>query len=68
MTNLKLIDIYLDGFRAGHYDKLSNEAGPYFADTPQSEYWQRGHLYAQYLDKTLASLHQNQETIPSRIT
>jgi hypothetical protein len=68
VTSLKLIDIYLDGFRSCHDKKLSKEACPYVADTPQSEYWQRGHLYAQYLDKTLASFYQNQETLPLRIT
>jgi hypothetical protein len=53
MTNIKLIDIYLEGFRAYHYDKLTSKACPYDDETLKSKYWQKGYQYAQNLEEIL---------------
>lgn len=55
MTHLKLINIYLDGFRACHYDKLSKLECPYSIDSPEAHHWHKGYDYAENLNKILAS-------------
>ncbi len=70
MTNLKLIDIYLEGFRACHYDKLSNSDCPYSLESVQANYWQTGYQYAENLDKILTvvvytDLQQQMITLPN---
>ena len=55
MTNLKLINIYLDGFRACHYDKLSRLKCPYSTESQEAHYWHKGYDYAENLDKVLAT-------------
>ncbi len=55
MTSITLINIYLEGFRAAHYDKLPNSACPYVAE--QAEHWQKGHQYGQNLNKILTSFY-----------
>jgi len=53
MTKLKLINIYLDGFRACHYDKKSAPVCPYEVGTEAHLYWARGFEYAERVDKFL---------------
>ncbi|OUD14975.1 hypothetical protein [Thioflexithrix psekupsensis] len=42
MTNVKLINIYLDGFRASHYGKLTSCACPFPENTEMATHWLRG--------------------------
>ena len=53
MTNIKLINVYLEGFRACYYDRKSDVECPYPAETPKSEYWKKGHRYAKNMDNFL---------------
>jgi hypothetical protein len=55
MTSLKLINIYINGFRACHYDKLSSAKCPYPTNTQEANHWQKGYEYAATLDKILAA-------------
>ena len=57
MTSVKLINIYLEGFRTSHYDNLPSSACPYTGE--KSEHWQKGHQYGETLNKTLASFYKN---------
>lgn len=64
MTQLKLINIYLDGFRTRHYDKMSVPVCPYEAGTEEGAYWLRGFEYAESVDKFLqGALQFKQEVI-----
>ena len=54
MTSLRLINIYIDGFRACHYEKVSRSECPYLTDTQEANYWHKGYEYAENLDKILA--------------
>jgi len=53
MTNVKLIDIYLDGFRAYHYDKKPNSSCPYAEGSSQFKEWKKGYHYALVADKVV---------------
>ena len=53
MTKLKLINIYLDGFRSCHYDKKPVPACPYEVGSEKYLYWIRGFEYAERVDKFL---------------
>jgi len=55
MTNLKFINIYLDGFRACHYHKLPRSECPYLVGTPAAGYWQKGYDYGNNLNKVLVT-------------
>ncbi|MEZ5672646.1 MAG: hypothetical protein R3E08_09785 [Thiotrichaceae bacterium] len=63
MTQLKLINIYLDGFRSRHYDKQSVPVCPYAIGTDERMYWLRGFEYAENVEKFLRELaHPKQNT------
>lgn len=53
MTQLKLINIYLEGFRTRHYGKIPVPACPYEAGTEECAYWLRGFEYAESVEKFL---------------
>jgi hypothetical protein len=53
MTKLKLINIYLDGFRTRHYDKTSVPVCPHAVDTEEYLHWFRGFEYAKTVEKFL---------------
>lgn len=53
MTKLKLINIYLDGFRARHYDKQAVLVCPYDVDTEEHIHWLRGFEYAKRVERFL---------------
>jgi hypothetical protein len=64
MTQLKLINIYLDGFRTRHYDKVAASVCPYEAGSEECAYWLRGFEYAEGVDKFLqGTLSLKQEVI-----
>lgn len=54
MTNLKLINVYLEGFRACHYARQSTPNCPYGKDNDKAQYWLKGFEYAHGLDKALS--------------
>lgn len=54
MTHLKFINVYIDGFRACHYEKLSKFECPHPTHTQEAAHWQKGYEYAETLDKILA--------------
>ncbi len=56
MTNVGLINVYLEGFRAAHYDKLSVAACPYKDDTKKVDYWHKGHNYAITLNFSIKNI------------
>ena len=54
MTNLKLINVYLEGFRACHYAKQATPSCPYGKDGDKAQYWLKGFEYAHGLEKALS--------------
>ncbi|MCV6637635.1 hypothetical protein [Candidatus Albibeggiatoa sp. nov. NOAA] len=56
MTNVGLINVYLEGFRAAHYDKQSVAACPYKDDAQKVSYWRKGHDYAMTLNNSIQGL------------
>jgi len=55
MTSLKLINIYLDGFRACHYHDVPRSECPYPVESTEAEHWYKGYDYAENLNKVLAA-------------
>lgn len=56
MTNVGLINVYLEGFRAGYYDKVSVLSCPYGYDVQKANYWKKGHNYAVTLNNSVREL------------
>lgn len=56
MTNVSLINVYLEGFRAGYYDKLAVTACPYTDDVQKAIHWRKGHDYAKTLSNAVQGL------------
>lgn len=56
MTHVSLINVYLEGFRAGYYDKLARTACPYNDDVQKATYWRKGHDYATTLSHTVQGI------------
>jgi hypothetical protein len=56
MTNVGLINVYLEGFRAAHYDKLAVTACPYTNNAQKIRYWRKGHHYATTLNNSIRGL------------
>lgn len=53
MTSIKLINIYLEGFRACHYFQHERAACPYPANSDAAENWLRGYEHGNKLNDVL---------------
>jgi len=60
MTPINLINVYLEGFRACHYEQFPVEECPYRATSPEYIYWHKGYHYAKNLEQVLFSTVQQQ--------
>ncbi len=59
MTSIKLINIYLEGFRACHYFGQDRSSCPYPAGSEAAENWFRGFEYGGKLNDVLTVNTQN---------